>query len=174
MRFLAYDLSIELIRGLRTSLETIRRRDPALAKQGTDAVNSVALNLAESGGRAGRDRAHLVRIALGSLREVGAVLDIAAAHGWLECPPLARSATVSAAYSTASNAKLPQPGAPYERPAAPPDLSGTPRRASSAAAARRWLRNEPTRRGLFERGEGVLEVEAAAACAFSRPLRYEM
>ena len=90
MRFLAYDLSIELIRGLRTSLETVRRRDPALAKQGTDAVNSVELNLAESGGRVGRDRSHLVRIALGSLREVGAVLDIAAAHGWVDSPPLAR------------------------------------------------------------------------------------
>jgi four helix bundle protein len=61
----------------------------ALARQGTDAANSVVLNLGESNGRFGADRLHLCRIALGSLREVGAVLDIAAAHGWLESPPLA-------------------------------------------------------------------------------------
>jgi hypothetical protein len=30
-----------------------------------------------------------VRIALGSLREVGAVLDIAVAHGWLPQPAMA-------------------------------------------------------------------------------------
>jgi four helix bundle protein len=89
MRFLAYDLSLELIRGLREPLAIIRRRDPRLARQGTDAANSVVLNLGESNGRFGADRLHLCRIALGSLREVGAVLDIAAAHGWLESPPLA-------------------------------------------------------------------------------------
>ena len=38
----------------------------------------------------GGDRLQHFRIALGSLREVGAVLDIAAAHGWLDAPPLAR------------------------------------------------------------------------------------
>jgi four helix bundle protein len=80
MRALAYQLSLEIIRGLQDSLAAIRRRDARLAKQGTDALNSVALNLAESGGRTGGDRLHHLRIALGSLREVGAVLDIAAAH----------------------------------------------------------------------------------------------
>lgn len=89
MRFLAYDLSLDIIRGLREPLALVRRRDARLARQGTDAVNSVALNIAEGAGRAGGDRAHHWRIALGSLREVGAVLDIAAAHGWLPVPALA-------------------------------------------------------------------------------------
>ena len=89
MRSLAYGLSLDIIRGLQPSLAAIRRRDARLARQGTDALNSVALNVAEAGGRTGGDRLHHVRIALGSLREVGAVLDIAAAHGWLPQPAMA-------------------------------------------------------------------------------------
>ena len=89
MRSLVYGLSIELIAGLREPLGRIRRQDAALARQGTNALNSVALNVAEAGGRIGGDKLHHVRIALGSLREVGAVLDIAAAHGWLAAPPMA-------------------------------------------------------------------------------------
>ena len=90
MRFLAYDLALALIRGLQAPLATVRRHNTALAKQGTNAVDSVLLNLAEGSGRDGGDRLHHYRIALGSLREVGAVLDIAAAHGWLDDAPLAR------------------------------------------------------------------------------------
>ena len=90
MRLLAYDLALDIIRALREPFAIIRRQDAALAKQGRDAVNSVFLNTAEATGRSGGDRAHLFRIALGSLREVGAVLDIAAAHGWLAESPLAR------------------------------------------------------------------------------------
>jgi four helix bundle protein len=89
MRSLVYDLSLDLIRGLRDPLALIRRHDAALARQGTNAVNSVALNVAEGGGRTGGDKLHHMRIALGSLREVSAVLDIATAHGWLAAPPLA-------------------------------------------------------------------------------------
>lgn len=89
MRSLVYDLSLDLIRGLRQPLAIVRQRDAALARQGVNALNSVALNVAEAGGRTGGDKLHHVRIALGSLREVGAVLDIAAAHGWLAAPPLA-------------------------------------------------------------------------------------
>ncbi len=89
MRSLVYDLSLDLIAGLREPLALVRLRDAALARQGTNALNSVALNVAEAGGRTGGDKLHHVRIALGSLREVGAVLDIAAAHGWLAAPPLA-------------------------------------------------------------------------------------
>ncbi len=89
MRFLAYDLSLEIICGLRQPFAIIRRNDASLAKQGRDAVNSIAINIAEAGGRIGGDRLHLFRIALGSLREVGAVLDVAAAHGWLPSPSLA-------------------------------------------------------------------------------------
>ena len=89
MRSLVYGLSLELIAGLREPLGRIRRQDAALARQGTNALNSVALNVAEANRRTLRDRRNRFRIALGSLREVGAVLDIAAAHGWLAAPPMA-------------------------------------------------------------------------------------
>jgi len=90
MRFLAYDLTLDVLRALQAPLAVIRRHNAALAKQGTNAIDSVLLNLAEGNGREGGDRLHHFRIALGSLREVGAVLDIAAARGWLALPPLER------------------------------------------------------------------------------------
>jgi four helix bundle protein len=89
MRFLAYDLALELVRQLQQPLASIRRHDGDLAKQATRALASVPLNIAEADGRAGRDRLHLFRVALGSLREVGAALDVAAAFGWLPDAPLA-------------------------------------------------------------------------------------
>ena len=90
MRFLAYELSIELVTGLRATLARIKRHDATLAKQGRDAAGSVPLNLGEGNGRAGGDRLHHFRIALGSLREVGAVLDVAYAMGYLDEVPLIR------------------------------------------------------------------------------------
>jgi four helix bundle protein len=67
----------------------IARHDAALGKQLRAALASVALNVAEAGGRTGGDRLHLVRIALGSLRESNAVLDVAVALGYLDQVPLA-------------------------------------------------------------------------------------
>ena len=90
MRFHAYDLALHIITSLHASLALIRRHNAALARQGTNAIDSVLLNLAEGTGREGGDRLHHFRIALGSLREVGAVLDIATAHRWLDSPPLAK------------------------------------------------------------------------------------
>ena len=86
-RFEAYDLCLGIIRRLQAPLAVIRRHNAALAKQGTNAIDSVLLNLAEGNGRKGGDRLHHFRIALGSLREAGAVLDIASAHGWVSEPP---------------------------------------------------------------------------------------
>jgi four helix bundle protein len=88
MRFIAYDLSIDT--SLRTTLARIKRHDAALAKQGRDALGSVPLNLNEANGRIGGDRLHHFRIALGSLREVGAVLDVAVTMGYLDEAPLIR------------------------------------------------------------------------------------
>ena len=88
MRLLAYDLAISLIASLRPTLAVIKRHDAALTKQLRDALASVALNTAEANGRVGGDRLHHFRIALGSLRESGAVLDVAVAFGWLEAAPL--------------------------------------------------------------------------------------
>lgn len=101
MRFLAYDLSLELIVALRSTLALVRRHDAGLAKQFREALASVPLNIAEVNGRCGGDRLHHFRIALGSLREAGAVLDTAVAFGW---PFRSRpSATASAGCYSPSN-----------------------------------------------------------------------
>jgi four helix bundle protein len=84
MSFVAYDLSLDLIRSLRSPLALIKRHDADLAKQLTRASSSIALNLAEGCARAGADRRHLYRIALGSANEVRAALEVAMAHGWLD------------------------------------------------------------------------------------------
>jgi four helix bundle protein len=74
---------------MREPIDAIRRFDPDLVRQASRALASVPLNVAEANGRAGRDRLHLSRVALGSLRELGAALDVATALGWLGEPPLA-------------------------------------------------------------------------------------
>ena len=89
MRFLAYDLAIDLVRRLREPIAGIGHHNADLARQVCRSLASVPLNIAEASGRAGRDRLHLFRIALGSLREVGAALDTAAAFGWLDAVPCA-------------------------------------------------------------------------------------
>ncbi|MEZ4359908.1 MAG: four helix bundle protein [Kofleriaceae bacterium] len=84
MPFLAYDLSLDLVRSLRGSLVAVRQRDRDLARQLDRAADSVALNLAEAGGRFGGDRVQMFRIAYGSLREVRSALALATAKGWLD------------------------------------------------------------------------------------------
>jgi four helix bundle protein len=59
-----------------------------LGKQLTNALTSVVLNSSEANGRVRGDRLHHIRIALGSLRESSAVLDVAVALGWLEAAPM--------------------------------------------------------------------------------------
>ena len=88
MRLLAYHLSIELITNLGPTLAIIQRHDASLARQLRRALASVPLNVAEGNGRVGGDRQHHMRIALGSLRECGAALDVAVAFGWLDVAPL--------------------------------------------------------------------------------------
>jgi len=89
MRLVAYDLALDLVCRLREPLAVLRRHDADLARQTYRALASVPLNISEATGRVGRDRTHLFRIALGSLRELGAALDVAAAFGWLPVAPAA-------------------------------------------------------------------------------------
>jgi len=89
MRFVAYDLSLEIIRQLRPTIARIKRHSRTMTSQLTDALSSVAQNIAEGSGRSGGDRLHHYRIALGSHREVCSCLEIAVAFGWLEHAPLA-------------------------------------------------------------------------------------
>ncbi|MEZ4360110.1 MAG: four helix bundle protein [Kofleriaceae bacterium] len=84
MPFVAYDLSIKLILCLREPLAQVRKHSADLGRQLDRAADSVAQNLAEAGGRFGKDRLQHFRIAYGSLREAKCSLELAVAKGWLE------------------------------------------------------------------------------------------
>src|SRR5262245_38787989 len=89
MPFLALDFSLALIRGLRPTIEVLRRKSPRLRRQLEDSLASVVQNVCEGSGRFGGDGAHLYRVALGSLREVNGILLAGVAFGWLDDAPLA-------------------------------------------------------------------------------------
>ena len=82
--FIAYEVSLAVIRSLRVVLPQIERNDRDLADQIKRAASSVALNLAE-GQRLtkGNKPKHYV-IAHGSANEVRAALHTAIAWGWIE------------------------------------------------------------------------------------------
>ncbi|MBN1441272.1 MAG: four helix bundle protein [Planctomycetes bacterium] len=84
--FHALELSIQTARSLRGCLTRLQARDPDLARQTRRALTSVALNLAEGRRRAGKDRCHHWRIALGSVEEVRTALRVAEALGYLDEP----------------------------------------------------------------------------------------
>ena len=82
-------LSLDLIHILRPIVATLRGRRAKLADQLERAATSVALNIAEAGGRAGRDRLRVLRIAAGEAREVKAALAVARGWGYLDDATLA-------------------------------------------------------------------------------------
>ncbi len=79
-----YETALEVIRLLRPVREELKRHDPHLAEQLTDASNGVAQCIAEGSYSRGRNRHSLYHRALGSAKESGACLDIALANGYLE------------------------------------------------------------------------------------------
>jgi four helix bundle protein len=81
--FVALDLSLELVTAIARPLARVRTRDADLARQLRRAVQSVALNLGESGGRLGEDRRQAYRNAHGSLIETRTALAVAARWGYL-------------------------------------------------------------------------------------------
>lgn len=93
--FVAYEVSLELIRELVPVLAAIKVQDAGLAKQMREAGSSVALNLAEGWRRAGGDRVHSFRIASGSASEVKAGLDVALAWGWVGPATIERAHAVA-------------------------------------------------------------------------------
>ena len=82
--FDAYDIALEIVAAVAPLVERVRRRDPDLGKQLRKALSSIPLNLAEGRRRQGKDRQYHYTIAAGSADEVAAVLDVAAACGWLD------------------------------------------------------------------------------------------
>jgi four helix bundle protein len=82
---LTEQLSIDLIHALRPVVAALRAgRHAAVADQLERAGSSVALNVAEAHGRAGRDSVRVLRIAAGECREVRAALRVVAAWGYAD------------------------------------------------------------------------------------------
>ena len=78
-----YRLAIEVVGDVGQVLPALGAWDRDLVSQMRRAVASVPLNLAAGLRRLGRDREHLLGVALGSAAEVRAILDVAAAAGTL-------------------------------------------------------------------------------------------
>lgn len=74
-----YRLALELASQIRRLLPEIQRFDRDLATQLRKATTSVPLNISEALRRRGRDRGHLLSVALGSAAEVQAILDVSIA-----------------------------------------------------------------------------------------------
>ncbi len=78
-----YAVLIELVRDVGPLIDEIGRRDPDLARQARRALTSSPLNVAEGSYSRGRNRMARYHNALGSLREVLACLEVAAAFGYV-------------------------------------------------------------------------------------------
>ena len=83
MRFIAIEVGLELLEGLREPVKGIRRANRDLGDQLLRAAVSVVSNIEEGRGRAGGDRRHLWTVAFGSAREVKIQLRSALALGYL-------------------------------------------------------------------------------------------
>lgn len=79
-----YGVSVRMLRELRSFLDALGKCDVDLERQGRKAATSVVLNLAEASAfRGKRGRVHF-EIALGSGKELRAVVDAAMALGYVE------------------------------------------------------------------------------------------
>jgi four helix bundle protein len=79
-----YAVLLDLIRSLKPLLQELERHDSDLSRQCRRALTSVPLNLAEGSYSRGRNRQARYHTALGSLREVLACFEVAAALGYTE------------------------------------------------------------------------------------------
>ena len=77
-----YSVLLDLIRSVRPLLKDLERHDSDLARQCRRALTSVPLNLAEGCYSRGQNRTARFHTALGSLREVLACFEVAAALGY--------------------------------------------------------------------------------------------
>jgi len=90
-RFIALQLSLDLVRTTRPLVEKIARRDKKLEDQLRRSLSSTPLNLSEGSRRVDNDRLHFYRIAAGSLSEAQTSLLVAEAWGFVT-PPETRTA----------------------------------------------------------------------------------
>jgi len=82
-RFIALDLSLEAIRGLRPVVAAIRRSDRDLEDQLRRALTSISLNLAEGNSSHGRNRIARFSTAAGSCSEARAALRVSVAWDYV-------------------------------------------------------------------------------------------
>jgi four helix bundle protein len=78
-----YSVLLDLVRDLAPLIKQIERRDSNLARQCRRALASAPLNVAEGSYNRGGNRPARYHTALGSLREVLACLEVAAALGYV-------------------------------------------------------------------------------------------
>ena len=78
-----YPVLLELVRSLKPLIKELERRDADLARQCRRALCSAPLNVAEGSYSRGRNRVARYHTALGSLREVLACFEVAAALGYV-------------------------------------------------------------------------------------------
>ena len=78
-----YAVLLELVRFVTPQVRALERHDPDLARQCRRALSSAPLNVAEGSYARGRNRGARYHTALGSLREVLACFEVAAALGYL-------------------------------------------------------------------------------------------
>lgn len=88
-----YQVTLELIEACQPHRPRLKRLGRRLETQLNSALASTLQNLAEGMRRTGRDRAHLLTVALGSCDEVRALLEAAVAFGVL---PLAEQQATDA------------------------------------------------------------------------------
>jgi four helix bundle protein len=90
--FIAYEVSLDVIKSLRRVLPQIERNDRDLADQLKRAASSVSLNLSEGQRLTKGNKPKHYSIAHGSANEVKAALQTAIAWGWIEdaSEPLAK------------------------------------------------------------------------------------
>lgn len=81
MPFVAFDVSLQFIREVRSAHAALARYDAEEADQLHRAAGSIGRNLAEGSARTGADQLRFYRYADGSAREAMATLRIAAAWG---------------------------------------------------------------------------------------------
>ncbi|MEZ4262730.1 MAG: four helix bundle protein [Polyangiaceae bacterium] len=79
-----YDVIIDTVGRLRPVMERVGQHDADLGRQMRRAAASVALNVAEGSSSRGRNRGARYHTAAGSMREVGAALDVAVALGYID------------------------------------------------------------------------------------------
>ena len=83
MAFKVLEMALRLDGSLRAPLAMIRRHNRSLEGQMDRALAGVVMQLAESTGRNGADRTHLVRIAAGSLCECVAGMRLALGRAYV-------------------------------------------------------------------------------------------